>query len=156
MITRSTFCLPAVLQNDLCYRKTGVKRSPEKKKRREREKPWVLRMIDGYIPSALQFLWHRAKLISLQSHLITSTIRNSVARCKPKESGGTQDWKDRIFLKKKKKKDLCICWWHWVLIALRLSLVVLSGVYSSLWWASFWLQWLLLLRSTSSRALELQ
>ena len=41
---------------------------------------------------------------------------------------------------------------HWVFVAAhRLSLVVASGGYSSLWWAGFSLRWLLLLRSTGSR-----
>ena len=39
-------------------------------------------------------------------------------------------------------------WLHWVFVAAcGLSLVVLSGCYSSLWCAGFSLQWLLLLRS---------
>ena len=43
-------------------------------------------------------------------------------------------------------------WLHWVFVAARgLSLVVVSGGYSSLWCAGFSLQWLLLLRSTGSR-----
>ena len=43
-------------------------------------------------------------------------------------------------------------WLHWVFIAARgLSLVVVSGDYSSLQCAGSSLQWLLLLRSTGSR-----
>ena len=43
-------------------------------------------------------------------------------------------------------------WLCWVSVAAhRLSLVVASGGYSSLWWASFSLWWLLLLWSTGSR-----
>ena len=43
-------------------------------------------------------------------------------------------------------------WLHWVFVAEHgLSLVVVSGGYSSLWCAGFSLQWLLLLRSTGSR-----
>ena len=43
-------------------------------------------------------------------------------------------------------------WLHWVFVpACRLSLVVASGGYSSLWCAGFSLRWLLLLRSTGSR-----
>ena len=42
-------------------------------------------------------------------------------------------------------------WLHWVFVAMRgLSLVEASGVYSSLWYAGFSLQWLLLLQSTGS------
>ena len=45
------------------------------------------------------------------------------------------------------------CFWlHWVFVAVcRLSLVVVSGGYSSLWCVGFSLRWLLLLRSTGSR-----
>ena len=40
----------------------------------------------------------------------------------------------------------------WVfIVACGLSLVVVSGGYSSLWWAGFSLQWLLLLQSMGSR-----
>ena len=43
-------------------------------------------------------------------------------------------------------------WLHWVFIALhRLSLVAVSGSYSSLQCESFLLQWFLLLYSTGSR-----
>ena len=43
-------------------------------------------------------------------------------------------------------------WLHWVFIAARgLSLVAVSGGYSSLWCPGFSLQWLLLLQSTGSR-----
>ena len=43
-------------------------------------------------------------------------------------------------------------WLHWVLVAARgLSLVVVSGGYSSLWCTGFSLWWLLLLRSMGSR-----
>ena len=43
-------------------------------------------------------------------------------------------------------------WLCWVFVAARrLSLVVASGGYSSLWFAGFPLRWLLLLRSTGSR-----
>ena len=43
-------------------------------------------------------------------------------------------------------------WLHWVFVATcRLSLVVASGNYSSLWCAGFSLRWLLLLRCTGSR-----
>ena len=43
-------------------------------------------------------------------------------------------------------------WLCWVFVAAhRLSLVVVSGGYSSLWCADFSLQWLLLLQSTGSR-----
>ena len=43
-------------------------------------------------------------------------------------------------------------WLRWVFIAARrLSLVVSSGGYSSLWFVGFSLQWLLLLQSTGSR-----
>ena len=43
-------------------------------------------------------------------------------------------------------------WLHWIFVALRrLSLVAVSGGYSSLRCAGFSLQWLLLLRSTGSR-----
>ena len=43
-------------------------------------------------------------------------------------------------------------WLHWVFIAVRgLSLVVVSGGYSSLWCMGFSLRWLLLLQSTGSR-----
>ena len=43
-------------------------------------------------------------------------------------------------------------WLHWVFVTVcRLSLVVASGGYSSLWCAGFSLRWLLLLRSTGSR-----
>ena len=43
-------------------------------------------------------------------------------------------------------------WLHWVFVAARgLSLVAASGGYSSLWYAGFSLQWLLLLRSMGSR-----
>ena len=43
-------------------------------------------------------------------------------------------------------------WLRWVFVAAReLSLVAVSGGYSSLWCASFSLWWLLLLRSTGSR-----
>ena len=43
-------------------------------------------------------------------------------------------------------------WLLWVFVAEhRLSLVVASGVYSSLWFTGFSLQWLLLLQSTGSR-----
>ena len=43
-------------------------------------------------------------------------------------------------------------WLHWVFIAaLGLSLVAVSGGYSSLWCAGFSLRWLLLLQSMSSR-----
>ena len=39
-------------------------------------------------------------------------------------------------------------WLHWVFVAVRrLSLVVASGGYSSLWFTGFSLRWLLLLRS---------
>ena len=43
-------------------------------------------------------------------------------------------------------------WLHWVLVAAcRLSLVAVSGGYSSLWCVGFSLWWLLLLRSMGSR-----
>ena len=43
-------------------------------------------------------------------------------------------------------------WLHWVFVAApRLSLVVASGGYSSLWCLGFSLRWLLLLWSTGSR-----
>ena len=43
-------------------------------------------------------------------------------------------------------------WLCWVFVAARgLSLVVVSGGYSSLWCVAFSLRWLLLLRSTGSR-----
>ena len=43
-------------------------------------------------------------------------------------------------------------WLCWVFVAeCRLSLIVASGGYSSLWCAGFSLQWLLLLRSMGSR-----
>ena len=43
-------------------------------------------------------------------------------------------------------------WLHWVFVAARrLSLVVVSGGYSSFWCAGFSLWWLLLLQSTGSR-----
>ena len=43
-------------------------------------------------------------------------------------------------------------WLCWVFIAVHgLSLVVVSGAYSSLWCSGFSLQWLLLLQSTDSR-----
>ena len=43
-------------------------------------------------------------------------------------------------------------WLHWVFVAAcRLSLVEVSGGYSSLWCVGFSLQWFLLLRSTGSR-----
>ena len=43
-------------------------------------------------------------------------------------------------------------WLRWVFVAVRgLSLVAVSGGYSSLWCAGFSLRWLLLLRSTGSR-----
>ena len=43
-------------------------------------------------------------------------------------------------------------WLHWVFVAARgLSLVVVSGGYSSLWYVGFLLWWLLLLWSQSSR-----
>ena len=43
-------------------------------------------------------------------------------------------------------------WLSWVFVAEhRLSLVAVSGGYSSLWYAGFSLRWLLLLRSTGSR-----
>ena len=53
----------------------------------------------------------------------------------------------------KKKKNLFIYFWLcWVFLAARrLSLVVVSGGYSSLLCAGFSLRWLLLLRSTGSR-----
>ena len=56
-----------------------------------------------------------------------------------------------LFLKK--KFYLFIYFWlHWVFVAARgLSVVVVSGGYSSLWCAGFSLQWLLLLWSTGSR-----
>ena len=44
-------------------------------------------------------------------------------------------------------------WLHWVFVAAHgLSLVAVSGGYSSLWCACFLLGWLLMLRSTGSRA----
>ena len=44
-------------------------------------------------------------------------------------------------------------WWCWVFIATHgLSRVAASGSYFLLWWAGFSLWWLLLLRSTGSRA----
>ena len=46
-------------------------------------------------------------------------------------------------------------WLHWVFIAARgLSLVVVSGSYSSLWCAGFLLRRLLLLRSMGSRRVD--
>ena len=43
---------------------------------------------------------------------------------------------------------------HWVFVAVRgLSLVAVSGGYSSLWCTGFSLQWLLLLRSMGSRCM---
>ena len=43
-------------------------------------------------------------------------------------------------------------WLHWIFVAARgLSLVAASGGYSSLWYVSFSLRWLLLLWSTGSR-----
>ena len=43
-------------------------------------------------------------------------------------------------------------WLCWVFVAVHgLSLVAVSGGYSSLWFMGFSLQWLLLLRSTGSR-----
>ena len=43
-------------------------------------------------------------------------------------------------------------WLCWVFVVARgLSLVVVSGGYSSFWCAGFSLQWLVLLRSTGSR-----
>ena len=43
-------------------------------------------------------------------------------------------------------------WLRWVFVAeCGLSLVAVSGGYSSLWCVAFSLQWLLLLRSTGSR-----
>ena len=48
-------------------------------------------------------------------------------------------------------------WLHWVFVPAHwLSLVAASRGYSSLWCAGFSLQWLLLLRSTGSRAHRLQ
>ena len=48
-------------------------------------------------------------------------------------------------------------WLHWVFVAAHgLSLVAASGGYSLLWCIGFSLQWLLLLRSTGSRACGLQ
>ena len=45
-------------------------------------------------------------------------------------------------------------WLHWVFVAVcRLSLVVVSGGYSSLWCTGFSLRWLLLLPSTGSRSM---
>ena len=48
---------------------------------------------------------------------------------------------------------LCIYFWlHWVFVAVRgLSLISVSGGYSSLWCVGFSLRWLLLLWSTGSR-----
>ena len=49
-------------------------------------------------------------------------------------------------------KKIIYFWLHWVFVAVhRLSLVVVSGGYSSLWCAGFSLRWLLLLQSTGSR-----
>ena len=46
----------------------------------------------------------------------------------------------------------CYFWLHWVFVAVRgLSLVAVSGGYSSLWCTGFSLRWLLLQRSTGSR-----
>ena len=43
-------------------------------------------------------------------------------------------------------------WLHWVFIAVRrLSLVAVSGGYSSFWCTGFSLRWLLLLQRTGSR-----
>ena len=46
---------------------------------------------------------------------------------------------------------LCFFWLHWVFVAVRgLSLIAVSGGYSSLWCAGFSLQRLLLLQSMGS------
>ena len=48
--------------------------------------------------------------------------------------------------------DLFYFWLRWVFVAARrLSLVAVSGSYSSLWYVGFSLRWLLLLRSMGSR-----
>ena len=69
---------------------------------------------------------------------------------------GTNDISKAAVQKPFFKKNLFILfiyfWLHWVFIAAcRLSLVVASGGYSSLQYAGFSLQWLVLLRSTGSR-----
>ena len=65
---------------------------------------------------------------------------------------------DSLFLKNILKINLFILfisfWLRWVFIAAcRLSLVVASGGYSSLWCTGSSLQWLLLLQSMSSRCM---
>ena len=50
--------------------------------------------------------------------------------------------------------NFCFCffWLRWVFVAARgLSLVAMSGGYSSLWCVGFSLRWLLLLRTMGSR-----
>ena len=81
--------------------------------------------------------------------IIISKISDSV----PSDNGilhrfsQTQGWLNISFL----KIDLFIYFWLLWVFTVALSLVVASGVYSSLWCAGFSLQWLLLLRSMGSR-----
>ena len=58
-----------------------------------------------------------------------------------------------FFFLKNKFIYLFVCFWlRWVFVAVHgLSLVAVSGGYSSLRWVGFSLRWLLLLRSTGSR-----